>query len=102
MSQVRVHLEVWVHLEVRPGLALARCGRLWLAAAGSGQLRLAVVRPSLAKLLPGLAVLQPDLARCGRPCTFALVQLSEVHLFTVIPIFVYLQVNIPTKLVEPH
>jgi hypothetical protein len=39
---------------------------------------------------------------CGRPCTFALVQPSNVHLFIVIPIFVYLQVKIPTKLVELH
>jgi hypothetical protein len=88
---------VGAHLEVRPGLALAKCGRLWpaaagsgLAAAGCGQLRPAVVRPSLAKLRPDLAVVRPDLARCGLPCTLALVQPSEVHLFIVIPIFVYL------------
>jgi hypothetical protein len=91
-----------VHLEVRPGLALAKCGRLWPAAAGSGlaaadcgQLRPAVVRQSL-------AVVRPDLARCGRPCTIALVHPSMVHLSIVIPIFVYLQVKIPTKLVKPH
>jgi hypothetical protein len=80
---------------VRLGLALARCGQLWLAAVSSGQLR-----PALAWLQP--AVVRPDLARCGRPCTIALVQPSKVHLFIVIPIFVYLEVNIPTKLVEPH
>jgi hypothetical protein len=87
---------------VRPGLALAKCGWLWpaaagssLAAAGSGQLQPAVVRPSLAKV-------RPDLARCGRTCTIALVHPSMVHLSIVIPISVYLQVKIPTKLVEPH
>jgi hypothetical protein len=31
-----------------------------------------------------------------------LVYLSMVHFSIVIPIFVYLQVKIPTKLVEPH
>jgi hypothetical protein len=69
-----------VHLLVLPGLALGKCGRLWpvaagfvLAAAGCGKLRPAVVRPSLAKLWPDQAVVWLDLARCGRPCTFALV-----------------------------
>jgi hypothetical protein len=93
---------VRAHLEVRLGLAFAKCGQLWPAAAGCGQLRPAVVRPSLAKLRPDLAVVRPDMAKCGRPCTFALVQPSEVHLFIVIPISVYLQVKIPTKLMEPH
>jgi hypothetical protein len=51
---------------------------------------------------PGLAVVRPDLAKCDRPYTIALVQPSEVHLFSVIPIFVYLQVKKLTKLVEPH
>jgi hypothetical protein len=69
-------------------LTLASCGRLWPAAAGCGQLRSAVVRP--------------DLARCGRPYTIALVQPSKVHLFIVILIFVYLQVKIPTKLMKPY
>jgi hypothetical protein len=75
------------------------CGRFWPAAAGSGQLRPAVVRPSLAKLRPDLAMVRPDQARCFRPCTFALVQPFEVHLFIVIPISMYLQVKIPTKFV---
>jgi hypothetical protein len=44
----------------------------------------------------------PDLARCGRPYTFALVHPSMVSLSIVIPISVYLQVKILTKLVEPH
>jgi hypothetical protein len=61
-----------------------------VGAAGSVQLRPVVVRPSL-------AVVQPDLARCSRPCTINLVQPSKVHLFIVIPKFVYLQVKIPTK-----
>jgi hypothetical protein len=77
--------------EPSPGqvwLSLANCSRLWRAAAGSSQWRPAVVRPSL--------------ARCSQPCTFALVQPSKVHLFIVIPIFLYLQVKIPTNLVEPH
>jgi hypothetical protein len=51
---------------------------------------------------PELVVVRPDLDRCGRPCTIALVQPSKVHLLIVIPIFVYLQVKIPTNLVEPH
>jgi hypothetical protein len=94
---------VQAHLEVRPG-ALAKCGWLWpatagsgLAAAGSGQLRPAVVLPrpavlrsSLAKLWPDLAVVWPDLTRCGQTCTFALVHPSKVHLFIIIPISVYL------------
>jgi hypothetical protein len=84
-----------VHLEVRPGLALARC-------AGSGQLRLALALLRPAVVRSDLDVVRSDLANCGRPCTFALVQPSEVHLFIVIPISVYLQVKIPTKLVEPH
>jgi hypothetical protein len=67
---------------------LASCGRLWPAAAGCGA--------------AGLGQVRLDLARCGRPCTIALAQPSKVHLFIVIPIFVYLQVKIPTKLVEPH
>jgi hypothetical protein len=86
------------HLEVQPGLALAKCGRLWpaaagsgLAAAGSGQLRPAVVRRSLARLRPDLAMVQSDLAKCGRSCIVALVYPSMVHLSIVIPIFVYLQ-----------
>jgi hypothetical protein len=61
-----------------------------------------VVRPSLAKLQPDLAVVWSDLARCGRPCTIALVHPCMVHLSIVIPICVYLQVKIQTKLVEPH
>jgi hypothetical protein len=63
---------VRAHLEVRPGLALAKCGRLWpaaagsgLAAAGSGQLRPAMVRPSLAMLRSDLVVVRLDQARCG-------------------------------------
>jgi hypothetical protein len=94
---------------VRPGLALAKCGWLWPAAASSSQLRLAVVRLrpavvqlSLDKLRLDLAVVWPDLTRCGQTCTFALVQPSEVHLFIVIPISVYLEVKIPTNRMEPH
>jgi hypothetical protein len=44
----------------------------------------------------------PDLARYGRPYTFALVHPSMVYLSIVIPISVYLLVKILTKLVEPH
>jgi hypothetical protein len=94
------------------GSSMTKCGRLWPAAVGSGQLLPAlpgcgrlwpvVERPCLAKLRPDLAVVRPDLARCGRPCTIALVHPSMVYLSIVIPISVYLQVKIPTKLVEPH
>jgi hypothetical protein len=97
--------------------ALASYGQLWPAAAGCG---LAAASSSQ---------LQPVVSSCGRawlwrnrtwlwcgrtwpgvtgpgqvgrPCTIALVQPSKVHLFIVIPIFVYLQVKIPTKFVEPH
>jgi hypothetical protein len=55
------------------GVARPSPGQVWpatagcdLAAAGCGKLQPAVVRPSLAKL-------RSDLARCGWPCTFALV-----------------------------
>jgi hypothetical protein len=101
---VRAHLEVRVHLLVRPSLALARCGRLWLATAGCGLAAAGSdqLRPSLAVVRPDLAVVRPDLARCGRPCTIALMHPSKVHVFIVIPIFVYLQVKVPTNLVEPH
>jgi hypothetical protein len=63
-----VHLEAQAHLEVRPGLALAKCGRLWLAAAGSGQLQpaLAMLQPAVVR--PSLAKLRPDLVRCGQTC----------------------------------
>jgi hypothetical protein len=44
----------------------------------------------------------PTMASYGWPYTIASVQPSMVHLFIVIPIFVYLQVKIPTKPVEPH
>jgi hypothetical protein len=95
------------HGQVWP--ALASHGRLCpyaagsgLAAAGSGQLRPDVVWPSLAMLRPDLAMVRPDLARCSRPSTITLVQPSKVHLLIVIPIFVYLRVKIPTKLMEPH
>jgi hypothetical protein len=71
-----------------------------LAAASCGQLQPAVVRSSLAKLRPGLAVVRPDLAKCGWSCTVALVHPSMIHLSIVIPIFVYLQVKMPTQLVE--
>jgi hypothetical protein len=67
-------------------LTLAGCGRLWRAAVGFGQLRSAMVHPSL--------------AMCGRPCTIALVRPSKVYSFIAIPIFVYLQGKIPTQLVE--
>jgi hypothetical protein len=82
------------------------CGQLrpvlaWLRLAVV-RLSLAMLRRDLAVVRRDLAVVQPDLARCGQPCTFALVQPSEVHLFIFIPISVYLQVKIPTKLVEPH
>jgi hypothetical protein len=75
-------------LEVRPGLALAKCHRLWPDAVGSG---LATA---------GYCQVRSDLARHGRPCNVALVHPSMVHLSIVIPIFVYLQVIIPTQLVE--
>jgi hypothetical protein len=93
---------VQAHLEVRLSLALARCGRLWPAAAGCGQMWPDVVWPSQAMVRPDLAVVRPDLARCGQHCTIALVQISKGHLLIVIPIFVYLQVKMPTKLVELH
>jgi hypothetical protein len=63
--------------------------------ADSVQVRPTVVRPSLAMC---------DWTWLGAagPCTIALVQPSKVHLFIIIPIFMYLHVKIPTKLVEPH
>jgi hypothetical protein len=63
--------QVWAHLFVQPSLALASCGRLWPATAGCGATELGYVRP--------------DLAWCGRPCTFALMQPYKVPLFIVIP-----------------
>jgi hypothetical protein len=80
------------------GAAEPSPGQVWLTLASYGQLwcgraLLCAVGPSQVR---------PDPARCSRHCTFALVQLSKVHLFIVIPIFVYLQVKIPAKLVEPH
>jgi hypothetical protein len=61
-------------------------GQLRPAMASCGQLRAAVVRP--------------DLARCDRSYTIALVHPSMVHLSIVIPIFVYLQEKMPTQLAE--
>jgi hypothetical protein len=94
-----VPLEVQAHLEVRPGLALAKCGQL--------QPALAWLRPALAWLRPtvvrpSLVVVRPDLARCVRPYTIALVHPSMIHLSIAIPISMYLHVKITTKLVEPH
>jgi hypothetical protein len=88
-----------VHLEVRPGLALAKCGRLWPAAAGSG---LAAAGHGAAE--PGCGAAGPGCGAAGpgqvRPTLHPLVHPSMVHLSIVILISMYLQVKIPTQLVK--
>jgi hypothetical protein len=93
--------QVWPAL-ASSGWLWPGCGRLWPAAAGYGAAEpgYAAVGPGCGAARPGQV--RPDLSRCGRPCTFALVQPSEVLLFIVILIYVYLQVKILTNLVEPH